>query len=1404
MTKRSRWVIAVGFVCAVVLQHVSLRPMAQQTGTDGLSFFKNYFITGDYVTAGVGLRGQGVNGTATGQIPISGVPADADVVAAWLYWQVVTKETIGPDAGALGVSFNGLPLSTPDGPIGRVLDQTGTSPCWSSGGGTGASGGVHKTYTYSADVLRFFSYDQATGKPIVNANHIVAIPDGGNGIPIALGASLVVVYRDSSKPLRGIVIYDDGFTVDNANRTMTQVIKGFYQPSASPSAKITYIAGSGQANKNEILRFGENILSTNPFSGSSGANWDTVTYPVDLGPAPTTVSQVSTSVSIQGVSGSDCVTPVGIIFQTDVLDTDDDGLLNVWESSPTALSDPVGRPLPLLSAMGADPTRKDVFIEFGYMDTPATSYGGVAKPAHSHLPTHEALKLLGDAFKNAPESIAAHFDLGPSYPAGDQGNPAKNADEYIIRGAGLARGGEQVPEQATVCTPGPTDPAWVCQFSGHPGTVGWKTGFRFLRDEVFSVTAPANAPTGEEFCDDPGYSCERRFDRNRKDMFRYMFMAHAIGLPKSELPCLNDDGLPVAAGANGRCDAPLTPNPDFHIPRTNTGVGDFPGGDTMVTLGAFTDASGQPVGTPFMQASTILHEFGHNAWRRHGGDAFAPNCQPLYLSSMNYLYQLRGLLDDLGKPHLDLSRAIFPPSIDETALSDGAAWPVPYRIGWYAPLAGSYLELFGTPATRHCDGTPLLPTDAPSIRIDAFSATGAIDWNANGSFESGFALDVNFNGRTIKVDGVTPDVLGGSNDWSQVLLNQVGARRSPGALYIDELGKLSFGPLSLDAGRGDLGRGDLGRGDLGRGDLGRGDLGRGDLGRGDLGRGDLGRGDLGSLALGRGDLGRGDLGGGDLFQNDPNNPFGELDFETATDLARTPPTEFTACVIGVNCTQQSTPLHRVRLDWKAPNEGNVASYNLYRATGDTLLPNQERVLVGQVTSVLGQIEYSAIDDDELVDGAFYTYYAVAIYGDGVQSDPSNVITIVAENAPASAGADDYSTAEDTPLVVGAPGVLANDGDPDSGGPASITATLVSGVSNGTLSLQADGSFSYTPTANHNGSDSFTYKATVNGVETNVATVTITVTPVNDEPTAGGDSYSVAEDTPLSVAAPGVLGNDADVEGPLSAVLVSGPAHGTLTLNANGSFTYTPAANYNGADGFTYRASDGEAASGVTAVAIAVTPVNDVPVAVADSYSLTQGGTLNVAAPGVLGNDSDIEGTLSAVLVSGPSNGTLTLNANGSFTYTPAGAFYGSDSFVYRANDGMASAPATVTIVVNRLVYGFIGVQNLPPAGSKTFNRGSAIPLKWQFTLSDVVFNSIDANPQVVIVSAAGAVIYAGTPSDPGSSSFQEPTAANGYTWQFNWQTTGLTAGTYRIFVGSQQTGQVYPSGAFGPWEVRLK
>src|SRR5207253_2885071 len=126
------------------------------------------------------------------------------------------------------------------------------------------------------------------------------------------------------------------------------------------------------------------------------------------------------------------------------------------------------------------------------------------------------------------------------------------------------------------------------------------------------------------------------------------------------------------------------------------------------------------------------------------------------------------------------------------------------------------------------------------------------------------------------------------------------------------------------------------------------------------------------------------------------------------------------------------------------------------------------------------------------------------------------------------------------------------------------------------------------------------------------------------------------------------------------------------LSSNGSFTYTPAANYNGPDSFTYKANDGTANSNVATVSITVNPVNDAPVAVNDSYSTNQNAMLTVAAPGVQANDSDVDSTtLTSVLVAGPSHGTVTLNANGSFTYTPSNNYVGPDSFTYRDNDGSA-------------------------------------------------------------------------------------------------------------------------------------
>ncbi len=414
------------------------------------------------------------------------------------------------------------------------------------------------------------------------------------------------------------------------------------------------------------------------------------------------------------------------------------------------------------------------------------------------------------------------------------------------------------------------------------------------------------------------------------------------------------------------------------------------------------------------------------------------------------------------------------------------------------------------------------------VRIDARTAAGPIDWNANGNVtEAGYTLDINFNGRTTATPtGSSPEILRGFDDWSNLRLNQVGARRNVGGPFFDREGHQVLGPLSISMGRwdfgrwdfasSDLGRWDFGVGDASRGDLGQGDYGRWDFGRWDFGRWDFGRWDFGQPASGRGDDARGYLGGGDLFVGDPNNTGGELDFETAADLAKTPANEFTACVIGVDCPGIVSPNHSVRVSWTATNVGGVAQYSVYRVEGATLLPGQPWTLVATVAAVPGQNDYSVIDGAQLANGALYTYFSLALYSD-VQSDPSNLVTITAVNEPPVAGNDGYSIAEDATLNQASPGVLVNDDDPDTD--STLTAALVTGPSHGTVALNANGSFVYTPAANYNGQDSFTYKANDGTVDTNTATVTITVTPTNDVPTATADGYSTAEDTPLNAGVP---------------------------------------------------------------------------------------------------------------------------------------------------------------------------------------------------------------------------------------------------------------------------------------------
>jgi VCBS repeat-containing protein len=312
------------------------------------------------------------------------------------------------------------------------------------------------------------------------------------------------------------------------------------------------------------------------------------------------------------------------------------------------------------------------------------------------------------------------------------------------------------------------------------------------------------------------------------------------------------------------------------------------------------------------------------------------------------------------------------------------------------------------------------------------------------------------------------------------------------------------------------------------------------------------------------------------------------------------------------------------------------------------------------------------------------------------------IAVNAVNDLPEAVNDEYSTEEDTALTIAAPGVLANDTDPD-GDP--LTVSIVNEPEHGTVTLNADGSFVYTPEADFNGTDGFSYLASDGSGNSEVASVTINVSAVNDDPTGVADTYATDEDTALSIdAAAGVLANDTDADGdPLTATLVTGPANGTLTLNADGSFDYTPNADFNGTDSFVYTASDGTGSTGEITVTINVNSVNDGPTAVADAYSVDEDAGLTIdAAGGVLANDTDPDGdALTAALVSGPANGTLTLNADGSFNYTPNANFNGSDSFTYTASDGTLTSETTVAITVNPIADAPVAVADTYDATEDT-------------------------------------------------------------------------------------------------------
>ncbi|MED4054866.1 Ig-like domain-containing protein [Niallia taxi] len=275
--------------------------------------------------------------------------------------------------------------------------------------------------------------------------------------------------------------------------------------------------------------------------------------------------------------------------------------------------------------------------------------------------------------------------------------------------------------------------------------------------------------------------------------------------------------------------------------------------------------------------------------------------------------------------------------------------------------------------------------------------------------------------------------------------------------------------------------------------------------------------------------------------------------------------------------------------------------------------------------------------------------------------------------------DTYTLNEDEQLKVNAAvGVLANDIDPEN---KELTATVTTNPENGKLTFNEDGSFQYVPSANFVGKDRFAYKASDGNSTTEAKTVTINVLPVNDAPVSKDGVLNTQEDT---VGIGTLLGEDVDGD-TLTYTIVENGKKGKVTIleQKTGVFSYKPNANENGEDFFTYKVSDGKLTS-TAKVSVFIKAVNDAPTAKSDAYSTKEDETLTVSKEkSVLLNDEDVDkDSLKAVLVKGTAHGTLDFKADGTFTYIPAKDFNGSDSFVYKATDGvLESAEQTVVLSV---------------------------------------------------------------------------------------------------------------------------
>jgi hypothetical protein len=758
---------------------------APPTLPNPLSFENNYFVTGDYASAGVSLRGLGVGGMASGYINIAdstttpgvsqGVPDGADIIDGFLYWE--TLENTPSHSGGSG-TFLGYPISG---------QQIGSDLPYNDGAHSGT------LRVYRADVNTYFP--GTNGVRSGSGQFAVSLPDGGSTFPFNEGASLVVIYRvlSSNFPLKSVVIYDGSAVPTGAG---SQNVQGFYDA----------VGGS--------------ITGENTTLFNASGSWNNISSSVTL---PADSSQFSASLSPGAAYAA-------VIFSTPVNNSDNDGILNAWKAGPATGDFFAGQPgyydvkteswVPL---PGAKQGEKDLFVQLDYMCGNVLSNGSCDPAQEDLFPSpdpdgNDPLAIVTNAF--AADGIVLHLEIGNIVPESTctdnlTTNPPQlcefPTEPGVIGWKNSLEFSKLWPRNLASCEAGGDcsirfpygqKDSYHYVLFGHSLTIpAWNTPY----GSITGIQAIAGGTTTITTTGIP--TCPSRIT-----------ISGVLGSPG-----LN--GVYNTTGCTATTMTVATPpsvTTNWTYPNTLaepvigitsgtvtsiSGYSDLGGQDSAVTLGLWETAPNQNMSKRAnVIAGTLFHEIGHTLGLSHGGlyhetpgsyiPTFDVNCKPNYQSVMNYLFQLDGVGSNAAVAYSNQQLDGDPPGGPPAVLNDGSLTsgmsltdasgnPATFSTSsWYAPYISGISP--GSPASMHCDGTPL-NGDTPEYRLNGSIAPITPAWAS---------------GQNIAYDGAPYSQLLGYNDVANIDLRQVGAT---GGEFASLASVLSFGsssstPLNIAAG----------------------------------------------------------------------------------------------------------------------------------------------------------------------------------------------------------------------------------------------------------------------------------------------------------------------------------------------------------------------------------------------------------------------------------------------------------------------------------------------------------------------------------------------------------------------------------------------------------------------------